>query len=45
MEEAERRWASSLHRGLHGETAEQRGFCGGGNKAKEIAGTDSQGLF
>lgn len=26
MEEAERRWTSSLPRGLHGETAEQRGF-------------------
>lgn len=35
MEEAERRWTSSLSRGLHGETAEQRGFRGGGNKAKE----------
>lgn len=42
MEEAERRWTSSLPRGLHGEIAEQRGVCGGGNEAKETAGTDSQ---
>ena len=42
MEEAERRWTSSLSRGLHGETAEERGFRVVGNEAKETVGTDSQ---